>query len=214
MGFSLSKIFKPIGQILNGITGVTDTADESYKVSKKLMGMENANNIALWNMQNEYNTPAAQMARMKEAGIDVNPMVYAVGNGNMSSTASSVSTASPHMPNYSSAGNPVSALFSVLNGLEDYENKKLNNRILRKDVKVYEETGLRPSSDGISQFARVLDTHFPGVITAAKEFAGKVGAPIEKIFNLLSAGVDKVGEGVSDFKRGTKHYEETGNFFF
>lgn len=156
MGFNLGKIVKPIGSLLNGITGVTDTADESYKASKKLMGMENANNIALWNMQNQYNTPAAQIARMQEAGIDVNPMTYAVGNGNMSTTASSVSTATPHMPVYSGAGNPVTTLMSVLNGLEDFRSRQLQNKILEKDVKTYEDTGIRPGSDGISQFARLL----------------------------------------------------------
>lgn len=123
MGFSLGKIVSPIGSLLNGITGVTDTADESYKVSKKLMSMENSNNVALWSMQNAYNTPAAQIARMKDAGIDVNPMTYAVGNGNMSTTASSISTAGAHMPSYSPAGNPISTLMGVLNGVKDLEIK-------------------------------------------------------------------------------------------
>lgn len=158
MGFgkAFKSIVKPVGSLLNAVTGVTDTADESYKASKKLMGMENANNIALWNMQNEYNTPTAQIARIKEAGIDVNPMTYAVGNGNMSTTASSVSTVTPHMPVYSGAANPITTLMGVLNGIEDFKARRLNNRILAKDVQTYEDTGIKPGSDTLSQLARML----------------------------------------------------------
>lgn len=45
----------------------------------------NAHEIAMWNMQNQYNTPSAQMARFAEAGL--NPMlIYQQGNpGNASS---------------------------------------------------------------------------------------------------------------------------------
>lgn len=150
MGFSLGKVLKPVGSLLNGITGVTDTANESYKASKRLMNMENANNIALWNMQNEYNTPAAQIARMKEAGIDVNPMTYAVGNGNMSTTASSVSTATPHMPVYSGAGNPITTLMGVLHGIKDLEYKQ-------KQIDNYEHDHASPFKD-ISDVLRKIFT--------------------------------------------------------
>lgn len=168
-----SKVLKPItnlvsdvvGGTVNAATGVSHTAKQSYNQSLALMDKENANNIKLWNMQNEYNTPSAQIARMKEAGVDVNPMTYAVGNGNMSSTASSISSANPHMPSYSGAGNPISALMNVLNGVEEYKSRKLNNRILANDVKTYEDTGIRPSSDGLSQLARVFSTHFPQVFS-------------------------------------------------
>lgn len=181
-----------IGGWLNDITGVSDTAKQSMKASQALMAEENANNIALWNMQNEYNTPAAQIARMKDAGIDVNPMIYAVGNGNMSTTASSVSTASPHMPNYSTAGNPITTLVSVLNGLSDVETKNLNNRILRKDVQVYEDTGIRPSSDGWSQLARFLESHFPGFGTST---IGKIGKVAVDTYEYLDSMVDKFNKG-------------------
>lgn len=49
--------------------------------------MENDYNLKLWNLNNEYNTPAAQMQRFKEAGLNPN-LVYTQGTpGNSSSPA-------------------------------------------------------------------------------------------------------------------------------
>lgn len=163
----LKSVGDLVGGVLNSLTGVSDTAKQSYSDSVKLMNLENANNIALWNMQNAYDTPSAQIARMKDAGIDVNPMTYAVGNGSMSTTASNVATASPHMPSYSSAGNPISNLMNVLLGLGQYERQKQENRILKKDADTYATTGIRPGSDMFSQLARIF-TNSPAVDAVSK----------------------------------------------
>lgn len=61
--------------------------------------MANAHELEMWNLNNEYNTPAAQMQRMKDAGL--NPMLfYQQGNpGNSSSapaTHSSNAKITPH----------------------------------------------------------------------------------------------------------------------
>ena len=70
-------------------------------------------------MQNEYNTPAAQIARMREAGIDVNPMTYAVGNGSMATTAGSISPGT-----YASSGvNPISTAMSMMSGIKELTAK-------------------------------------------------------------------------------------------
>lgn len=50
-------------------------------------------NIDLWNMQNEYNTPAAQMQRYKDAGLNPN-LIYGSGSGS-SGNATAVSSVAP-----------------------------------------------------------------------------------------------------------------------
>lgn len=52
------------------------------------LGQQEASNIRLWNMQNAYNTPANQMLRFKEAGLNPN-LIYGQTN-----TASPISSAS------------------------------------------------------------------------------------------------------------------------
>lgn len=65
--------------------------DAAYQIA--LSEIANAHEIEMWEMQNRYNTPAAQMARFAEAGL--NPMlVYQQGNpGNASSAPGT------HVPN-------------------------------------------------------------------------------------------------------------------
>lgn len=58
--------------------------------------------LADWNMQNAYNSPASQMARLKAAGLNPN-LVY--GNGAVANNTSGVRSASqgnynPHAPNW------------------------------------------------------------------------------------------------------------------
>lgn len=53
--------------------------------SKKRQSQANQDNINFWNMQNEYNHPSAQMARLRESGLNPNliygtPQAAAVGN--------------------------------------------------------------------------------------------------------------------------------------
>lgn len=46
-------------------------------------------NVQMWNMQNEYNSPSAQMARLRDAGL--NPrLVYGQGSGNTAGNASTL----------------------------------------------------------------------------------------------------------------------------
>ncbi len=63
------------------------------KYQSQLMKEQNAMNIANWKMQNEYNTPAAQMARFQAAGLNPN-LIY--GESNTAGSLPSVSA--PNTP--------------------------------------------------------------------------------------------------------------------
>lgn len=63
---------------------------EQYKIQKD-------DNVAFWNMQNSYNSPQAQMARLQEAGLNPN-LVYGNGATAMSSKAPDTPTAMPYKP--------------------------------------------------------------------------------------------------------------------
>lgn len=83
------------GGILNGISqGFTNRANRKWQ--HKMYNIQRADALKDWNMQNEYNSPAAQMARLKAAGLNPN-LVY--GNG-----ASTVASQSPRSSNFGSSG--------------------------------------------------------------------------------------------------------------
>lgn len=73
------------GPLISGSSGLMDQINtervnrDQQKYNEKWYNRQLTDNINLWRMQNEYNTPAAQMARFKEAGLNPN-LIYGQGN--------------------------------------------------------------------------------------------------------------------------------------
>lgn len=74
--------------------GTRKEQERQFNYNMEMAKWQNDVNVANWQMQNEYNTPANQMKRLKEAGINPN---LAYSNGSVSNTSSPVSAAGqPH----------------------------------------------------------------------------------------------------------------------
>lgn len=69
-----------IGAIGNFFTGGA-SARKQYQYQSKLMDKQNQQQIDFWKMNNEYNTPFNQRARLEQAGL--NPDLMYGGSGNM-----------------------------------------------------------------------------------------------------------------------------------
>jgi len=69
-----------VGAIGNLFTGGM-SARKQYKYQSMLMDKQNQQQIDFWNMNNKYNTPLAQRARLEQAGY--NPDLMVNGSGNM-----------------------------------------------------------------------------------------------------------------------------------
>lgn len=80
------------GSVVNsGINSFSASAQSrsQYHMNRKLMQEQAQLNHDLWQEQNEYNTPANQMARYRDAGLNPN-LIYGLGDsGNASSPAKS-----------------------------------------------------------------------------------------------------------------------------
>lgn len=74
----------PVGSAISGAMGLIGSAI-NYKYQSQLQDKQNQFNLDMWNLQNEYNSPQAQMKRFEEAGL--NPaLIYSQGNpGNAAS---------------------------------------------------------------------------------------------------------------------------------
>ena len=79
-GIGAGAISGAIGAIGNLFTGGM-SARKQYKYQSKLMDKQNQQQIDFWKMNNEYNTPFNQRARLEQAGL--NPDLMYGGSGNM-----------------------------------------------------------------------------------------------------------------------------------
>lgn len=80
-GSGAGKSFLPDagGVIGYGLGFLSDTIN--YYRQKKLMKLQNDYNVAQWNRQNEYDSPAAQMQRLQAAGLNPDLVYSQLGNG-------------------------------------------------------------------------------------------------------------------------------------
>lgn len=79
-GIGEGAISGAIGAIGNLFTGGM-SARKQYKYQSKLMDKQNQQQIDFWKMNNEYNTPFAQRARLEQAGL--NPDLMYGGSGSV-----------------------------------------------------------------------------------------------------------------------------------
>lgn len=96
---------------------------KTRKWNEKMYGIQRADRLADWNMQNEYNSPEAQMQRLREAGLNPN-LVYAKGADNTAAPVSETDVKgwNPDIADY--AGGISSA---ATTGIQSYQNARLND---------------------------------------------------------------------------------------
>lgn len=117
------------------------TAIDSIKMQEqansRLMDKSNAFNLEMWNKENEYNSPQAQMERYKAAGLNPN-LVATQGTPGNAQGAPQASEISTDYSNYKSGpekvafkmdflDNMVKSVVGIAGALEDLKSKNLDN---------------------------------------------------------------------------------------
>lgn len=99
----------PAGAAVQGGFGIISSA-LNYHFNKKLAEQQNQYNLEMWNLQNEYNSPQAQMKRFEEAGL--NPMlIYNQGTSGNASAAPQMVT--PQAPDVSKDMRDLAQAFNI-----------------------------------------------------------------------------------------------------
>lgn len=96
MNFLENMAMSGIGTIGNLFTGGM-SARKQYKYQSMLMDKQNQQQIDFWNMNNKYNTPLAQRARLEQAGYNPDLMVGGSGNMYQSQMPGAASGSSPNV---------------------------------------------------------------------------------------------------------------------
>lgn len=93
------------------------------------------NQVKFWNMQNEYNTPSAQVNRLKEAGL--NPALAYGQGGNVANTAGQLSTVPT--ASYLQNGGPseaISNMFNVVGNIMALKKLQAETDNINKDTEL------------------------------------------------------------------------------
>lgn len=105
-----------------GMIGSAISQRQNYKYTKKLMELQYQQNLDLWNKQNEYNAPTAQMQRLQAAGLNPNLVYGSSVSGNSSNnTSTSLGSVSP-----------VDYTDSMFKGVSAVTNMKLARSTVRR----------------------------------------------------------------------------------
>ena len=106
---------------------------ENQKWNEKMMDKQNSWNLAQWYRENDYNSAAQQVARLKAAGL--NP--YLMMSGGNAGSAQSIISAAPANAGMSNTVNPVdysAAAAGVGNAVNQYYNSQLAEANIRKII--------------------------------------------------------------------------------
>lgn len=116
-----------------GLQGAMDFGQAMWQnvQNKKAATKAYDREIALWNMNNEYNTPAMQVQRLKDAGL--NPaLVYGTG----SSVATGVSKGAAHAPQAATPSRPNVDFLSAMSMGQDIKMKQAQTANIEKQNEI------------------------------------------------------------------------------
>ncbi len=134
LGFLGALAGPVISGVSNAISGNQNlkAVRETNAANFKLAQWQNEQNINMWNMNNAYNAPSAQMQRLKDAGLNPN-LVYgngSVGNSSSAPTAATAPTMQAYQMPQNMFGDLSSAMDSVLKAAQikktEQETENLN----------------------------------------------------------------------------------------
>jgi hypothetical protein len=146
---------------------------KSRAFSREMYEKTKADNIAAWNAQNEYNSPQAQMDRLKAAGLNPN-MVYDKGGaiqaaGNISTP--DVQGAQFRTPDFGSIGsNAVQGYFDTKIKQAQYDNLLAANTSIQQEaiLKAAQTLAATESTKGQSIANLLAETNFQYSVEGAK----------------------------------------------
>lgn len=106
----LGNIFGQMGSSAIGGLFQLGSSALNYKYQKQLAEQQNQFNLDMWRMNNEYNSPQAQMKRFEQAGLNPN-LIYGQGTSGNSSSPPQMIT--PQAPKFDKAAAELSRAFNI-----------------------------------------------------------------------------------------------------
>ncbi|AXL14946.1 DNA pilot protein [Microviridae sp.] len=175
MPFPVAAAIMGGAALAGGIANNISTGSQNKKSrewSYKMYNLQKNDNIRHWQRQNEYNTPSAQMERLRAAGLNPN-LIYGKGAG-AANQADQIKTADVkqaqfNAPDFSYLSQGTN---SAINTYFDVELKQAQIDNLRADNTVKQaDAALKLAAGDRTKFDLDLDTELRGVSSDARKEA-------------------------------------------
>lgn len=141
-----SLIAGGLSQGFNALTQIGANA-AARRYNTEMYERQKRDNEAFWHMQNQYNSPQAQMQRLSEAGLNPNLVYGASAPGNSSGQIHTASPGSwqPKAPQFD-AGSVMDAYFNVATKSAQLDNiRAMNDKIVAETEIALVTAGLKKS---------------------------------------------------------------------
>lgn len=129
----------PAASAISGGFGIVGSG-LSYLFNKKLAEQQNQYNIDMWKMQNEYNSPQAQMQRFKDAGLNPN-LIYGQGTSGNASSAPQMVT--PEAPDFTEDMRKIGQAFNI----EGLKTARANRQLAQAEASLAKVKALRAQEE-------------------------------------------------------------------
>lgn len=154
------------------------------------LGMYNRtreDNLEFWNMQNAYNSPQAQRARLESAGLNPNLMA---GNASAGGSAGNIPTPDAFMPQQVAPrpGDAITGGLSAINAIYDLEIKDAQANNLRTQNTVIAQEALEQLQRITESQSRVARTSFD--LELDKEFRNISGEMRKEALRQIQTGTN------------------------
>lgn len=134
----------PAAALITGLAGLASgiasnafgqsSATKSFERQKELMRLQNQYAVENWSRENTYNTPQAQMQRLKAAGLNPN-LVYGSGSVGLDTTSGAISgPAAPAAPMAQTTPLGNSAMDAVNAAIGVAQAKKAGSETIAQDI--------------------------------------------------------------------------------
>lgn len=189
MAFPLGNLLGGIGSVASSIIGGIQNrknVKDTIRANKQLAEYQYSKDLEMWNRMNEYNSPAMQMQRFKDAKLNPN-LIYGQGNAGNAST----------LPKYQaprvdySQRTPLLEPLTMLSAFNDFRRKNaevdlLNEKIRNEGAKA-DIQGLNASwmkgfgKKGMYNFQALMDAKLHTAQQNLRNITGKYSLQAEQI---------------------------------
>lgn len=151
---TIATISDGINQVANTISA-EDMKKRTIRFARETYDKQRAHNLQDWEMQNAYNSPAAQMQRLKDAGLNPN-LIY----GNGADATSSAGPRSADTPSWSPDATRVDPNFGTnhLSNYYDAQFRQQQTDNLRTQKTVMEQQAINMAATTASTLAGTAKT--------------------------------------------------------